>query len=265
MNTKYPFDPSLKNHAIIALGLALWIFLFLFFTEPMDVNEFSDIEKLIYLPLYGLIIAICYLCFMPLQTGLFRKSKSNWKIKHELLFLLSFTLLSMTIARLFYLCIIVPNEPNPYPLWYHTKSIFLPALTVILPILIIGRFAFGKYKNKKLEEQKIEIQGEGNYESLRLLLNDLICIQSSDNYVEVFYLDGNELKKSLIRNSLSKVSIAFPQLLKTHRSFIINPFHFKSWKTEKGKHFLMLSQSIEAPISKTYLVDVKAQLHSTTE
>lgn len=264
MTIKYPFDPSIKHHLLIALGLALWIFLFLYFTEPMDVNEFSSKEKLIYLPLYGLIVAVSYLCFLPFQNWLYKKSQLQWKLAHEFVFLFVFIIISMTFARLLYLYVIVYGEPNPYTLWYHITSIFLPALTVILPILIIGRFAFGKYKDKKLEEQKIEIQGEGNYESLRLLQKDLICIQSSDNYVEVFYLDGTTLKKSLIRNTLSKVSESFPELLRTHRGFIINPFHFQSWKTEKGKHFLNLSQSIEAPISKTYLEDVKAQLHSTT-
>jgi DNA-binding LytR/AlgR family response regulator len=171
----------------------------------------------------------------------------------------------MTFARLFYLYVIVYGEPNPYTLGYHITSVFLTALTVILPILIIGRFAFGKYKDKKLDEQKIEIQGDGNYESLRLLLNYLICIQSSDNYVEVFYLDRNELKKSLIRNTLSKVSDSFSVLLRIHRSLIINPFHFKSWKTEKGKHFLTLAQNIEVPISKTYLENVKVQFNSATD
>jgi len=231
----------------------------------MDVNEFSDQEKLIYLPLYGLITGISYLCFLPFQNWLYKKNRLQWHLIHELLFLLVFVVISMTFARLLYLYVIVYGEPNPYTLGYHITSIFLPALTVILPILSIGRFAFGKYKDKKLEEQKIEIQGEGNYESLRLLMNDLISIQSSDNYVEVFYLDGNELKKILIRNTLSKVADSFPHLLRTHRGFIINPFHFKSWKTEKGKQFLQLSQSIEVPISKTYLEDVKAQLLSTTE
>ncbi|MGB3607078.1 MAG: LytTR family DNA-binding domain-containing protein [Psychroserpens sp.] len=226
----------------------------------MDVSEFSDAEKLIYLPLYGLITGSCYLFFMPLQQMLLKKSGDHWKLKHELVFLLCFVLLSMTVARLFYLFVIVPYEPNPYSLGYHITSIFLPALSVILPILIVGRFAFGKYKDKTLEEQKIEIQGEGNYESLRLLLKDLICIQSSDNYVEVFYLDGTTLKKSLIRNTLSKVSEAFPELLRTHRSFMVNPYHFQSWKTEKGKHLLQLSQSIKIPISKTYLSDVKARI-----
>ncbi|TXE20275.1 LytTR family transcriptional regulator [Psychroserpens burtonensis] len=260
MHKKYPFDPSIKHHILIALGLALWVFLFLYFTEPIDVDQFNTSEKLMYLPIYGLIVAVSYLCFIPFQNWLYKKSQYQWKLSHEIVFLIIFLLVSMAVARLFYLFVIVPNEPYPYTLWYHTKSIFLPALTVILPILIIGRFAFGKYKNKKLEEQKIEIQGEGHYESLRLLLNDLICIQSSDNYVEVFYIDGTMLKKSLIRNTLSKVSNSFPELLRTHRSFVINPFHFKSWKTEKGKHFLLLAQDIEVPISKTYLDNVKENL-----
>ena len=138
-------------------------------------------------------------------------------------------------------------------------------MLTILPIVIIGRFAFGKYKEKKLEEQKIEIQGEGNYESLRLQLHDLISIQSSDNYIEVFYLNGNSLKKTLIRNKLSVIDESFPELLRTHRSFIVNPFHFQSWKTEKGKHFLCLSHQLEVPISKTYLDLVKAELNFATD
>ena len=130
---------------------------------------------------------------------------------------------------MYYLFIIVDWHPNRYDLFYHVKSILLllPAILTILPIIIIGRFAFGKYKDKKIKDQKIEIQGEGNYESLRLLLNDLISIQSSDNYVEVFYLDGNVLKKSLIRNTLSKVADSFPELLRTHHLLKTLKFQFQ--------------------------------------
>ena len=116
-----------------------------------------------------------------------------------------------------------------------------------------------------MEAQKIEIKGEGSYEGLRLILNDVICIQSSDNYIEVFYLSGNQLKKSLIRNKLSIIADEFPELLRTHRSFIINPFHFSQWKTEKGKLFVLLFHHIEVPVSKTYQNEVKTILNSTTE
>jgi DNA-binding LytR/AlgR family response regulator len=150
-------------------------------------------------------------------------------------------------------------------LWYHLKTVLIPAFSTILPIIIFGRFAFGKYKNKQTEAQKIEIKGEGNYEGLRLFLNDVICIQSSDNYVEVFYLSRTELKKSLIRNKLSALADEFPQLLRTHRSYVINPFHFSQWKTTNSKLFVLLSHHIEVPVSRTYQKDVKAVLNSTTE
>ena len=262
---KYPFDSSIKHHIIIALGLALWIFIFLYFTEPLDVNEFGDTEKLIYMPLYGLLGAFCYLLFLPIQNYLYKKNEQHWFVKTELLFFLIFIIVSIVAARLFYLYVIVPGEPYPYTLWYHLTSVIFPALLTILPIVIFGRFAFGKYKNKKIQDQKIEIKGEGNYEGLRILLNDLICIQSSDNYIEVFYISGNDVKKTLIRNKLSKIADDFPELLRTHRSYIINPYHFKQWKTEKGKLFAELSSSIFVPISNTYKNEVKTVLNSTTE
>ena len=265
MNKKYPFDSSIKHHLIIALSLAIWIFVFLYFTEPLDVNEFGDSEKLIYMPLYGLLGAFCYLIFLPLQQYLYLKNDKNWFLKTEILFFLMFVLVSTIMARLFYLYVIVPGEPNPYSLEYHLKKVIIPAFLTILPIIIFGRYAFGKYKNKKMEAQKIEIKGEGSYEGLRLFLNDVICIQSSDNYIEVFYLSGNQLKKSLIRNKLSIIADEFPELLRTHRSFIINPFHFSQWKTEKGKLFVLLFHHIEVPVSKTYQNEVKTILNSTTE
>jgi len=265
LNNKYPFDPSIKHHIIIALGLAIWIFVFLFFTEPLDVHVFSDTEKLIYLPLYGLLGAFCYLLFLPIQYLLFKKNNENWFVKTEIIFFLIFIFIGIVATRLFYLYVIVPGEPFPHDLSYQLKTVILPVFATILPIIIFGLFAFGKYKHKKTEAQKIEIKGEGNYEGLRLLLNDVICIQSSDNYVEVFYQSGNDVKKSLIRNKLSVVADDFPELLRTHRSYIINPYHFLQWKTENSKLFVVLFHHIKVPVSRTYQTDVKAVLNSATE
>ena len=254
----------MKHHGLIALGLAVWIFIFLYFTEPLDVNEFGDKEKLIYLPIYGTIGALLYILILPFQYWLYRKHNTVWKRSSEVLFLTVFVCIAIAALRLFYLQFIVEWHPNAYNFWYHLRAIMLPAIFTILPIVIIGRYAFGKFKGKKVEAQKIEIEGEGNYESLRLLLNDLISIRSSDNYIEVFYNNGNVLKKTLIRNKLSVIEASFPELLRTHRSFIINPFHFQTWKTEKGKHFLALSYNVEVPVSKTYLDAVKTNLNFTT-
>lgn len=265
MKSNYPFDPSLKHHLIIAMSLALWIFIFLYATEPLDLNELTDSEKLIYLPFYGLIGGVCYILLIPLQSVLYRKNDKHWTIISEFMFLLFFFLVVVIFARAFYLYVVVAHEPNPYTFWYHFKALLLPAIITVLPIIIIGRYAFGKYKHKKLEDQKIEIKGEGNYESLRLLLNELVCIQSSDNYIEVSYLSGIHLKKTLIRNTLSEIDKTFPELLRTHRSYIVNPFHIQKLKLHHGKHVLELSHAIEVPISKTYLDAVKSEINFATD
>lgn len=265
MKKNYPFDPKFTHHLLIALGLAIWIFVFLYFTEPLDINEFSDYEKLIFLPAYGVLGSLLYIISLPFQYWLYNRSQKKWSILLEVIFLIVFIVVTIIGLRLFYLYIVVPNERNPYTFLYHLKSIIFPALITILPIVLIGRFGFGKYKQKKLEAQKIEIKGEGNYDCLKLLLDDLICIQSSDNYIEVFYISGTVLKKSLIRNKLSVIDDEFPELLRTHRSFIINPFHFQRWETEKGKISAVLSYDIEVPISKTYQDAVNSELNFATK
>lgn len=265
LHKKYPFDSAIKHHLIIAIGLAIWIFVFLYFTEPLDVNQLHEDEKLLFLSGYGLIGGFCYLLFLPLQYLILHKNDKKWTVLSELLFLLLFSFCTIVIARLYYLYIIMANDRNPYDLWYMLQNIFLPAIVTILPIIIFGRFAFGKYKNKQIEAKKIEIKGEGNYEGLRLFLNDVISIQSSDNYVEVFYVVGKDLKKTLIRNKLSVIADEFPALLRTHRSYLINPYHFLQWKTANSKLFVLLFHHIKVPVSRTYQKEVKAVLNSTTE
>lgn len=262
MKKPYPFDPSFRHHLLIALGLAVWIFVFLYFTEPLDVNEFGDREKLIYLPLYGLVGAFVYLIALLFQKFLQQQS-SGWLLWKEISFLVVFVILGCVVTRMVYLYVIMVGEPNPYTLGYYLRAIYLPASLTILPIVIVGRWAFGKYANKKLQATKLVIPGAGTYEGLRLFENDLICIQSSDNYIEVTYLEGDQLKKHLIRNKLSEIESLFPQLQRTHRSHLLNPLHFREWKVKSGKHSLVLSRDIEIPVSKSFVEATKARLHST--
>lgn len=264
MKINYPFDPLLKHHLLIGLILAVWVFVFLFFTKPLDINELNYTEQLIFLPGYAFLAGLCYILFLPIQYFLYQRNSKNWNIISEILFLLSFTILAILLARGFYLYIVVANEPNPYTFGYMFKTILLPAVVTILPIIIIARFAFGKYHEKKLDDKKIEIKGNGNYEGLKLHFNNIICIQSSDNYIEVLYLVDNNLKKTLIRNKLSVIDSEFDELTRTHRLYLINAFHFQQWKTESGKHFLILNYNIKVPVSKTYLLLVKDVLNLTT-
>ncbi|PHQ28674.1 LytTR family DNA-binding domain-containing protein [Leeuwenhoekiella nanhaiensis] len=264
MNKNYPFDPVLKRHLFIASGLFLWVFLFLFFTEPLDVSELGFEEKLMYLPVYALVAALGYIMLLPLQSWVYAGNDKNWKIGSELLMLLAFSLVGLLSVRLVYLFVVVPYEPNPYTLIYFITHIYLPALLVVLPIVAVGRYGLGRYLEKKQEEQKITIAGSGNYEGFRLEWKQLIMVTSADNYVEVVYTENNQPKKHLIRNTLSAVASDLPQLLKVHRSFLINPDHYKYVNSENGKWELVMIHDLKCTVSKTHLPEVKAALNFAT-
>ena len=262
LQSTYPLDPKLKHHLILALGLAVWIFLFLYLTEPLDVNEFAAKEKLIYLPLYGTLGAIVYLFTLPFQGYIISRS-STWTLGKELLWFGAFCILAFLAVRGFYLYGVMEGHPNSYGLGYFTTHIFLPASLTILPIVLLSRWAFGKYHSKQLDKQKITIPGEGKMEGLRLHWEHIVYLQSADNYVEVYYLDGNTLKTQLLRNTLSNIAGQIPDLLRTHRSYLINPLHFQTWATTSGKALLQLSHGETVPVSKSYLPSVKNALQFT--
>lgn len=265
MNKQYPFDPSFKHHLLIAAGLSVWVFAFLFFTEPLDVNELTDKEKLLYLPIYGLFNAFCYVLTLPFQYWWWKRKQKQWLLSSELLHLVILTVSTFVVSRSVYYYIVMEAHPNAYTIDYFATHIYFPAIATILPIIAIGRWSFGKYKEKKLEDQKIEIQGAGNYEGLRLQLSDLICIQSADNYVEVAYLEEGKIRKQLIRNKLSDVEASRPELVRAHRSFLVNPAHFKQWKTGNRKLIMVLTSNIEVPVSKTYQSVLESSVNSATE
>ncbi len=265
MKKSYPFDPSLKHHLLIALGLVIWVFVFLYFTKPLDVTEFGPREQLIYLPLYGVFASLCYLASLPFQYWLYKRQGQKWSVGSELGQFFFLFVFAFVVVRVVYFYIVMDSNPYSYTILYFFTSIYLPAVLTIFPIVAAGRWSFGKYKEKKLEEQKIEIKGTGNYESLRLALNDLICIQSSDNYVEVTYKEEGDIKKQLIRNKLAAVEAARPELMRAHRSYLINPYHFKQWRTGNRKVNVVLTSDMEVPVSKTYQEAVETAVNSATE
>ncbi|AOW21327.1 LytTR family DNA-binding domain-containing protein [Urechidicola croceus] len=263
MPIKFSLDKNRKHHLWIAIGLGVWVFIFLFLSEPFDINKFSQKEKFVYLPIYGFIQSICYLLILPYQEVILKKQNS-WLLKNELFLLLLLSIIGSIINFFFYKYIIVNNEPHTYEFIHYQKFVYLPALTIILPFVFISRYILGKFSDKSTFENKITIQGDGQYDFIHLNSDDLLFIQSSDNYIEINYLEKSGIKKKLIRGKLSDVSNKFPKLLKTHRSYLINPIHFKQLKIENKKHFLDLGYGDLIPVSRALQSEVKSQLQLTT-
>ncbi len=70
----------------------------------------------------------------------------------------------------------------------------------------------------------IELVAENGKDQISVSLHDLLFIESSDNYSTVHFIRNGKPDKELIRGSLSRwqTQIAVPQVVRCHRSYIVN-------------------------------------------
>lgn len=91
-------------------------------------------------------------------------------------------------------------------------------------------------------------------------LNDIVYLESADNYVIVHYLNKDRMAKFLLRNSLKAMEKSFSGdgLIRCHRSYIVNFEHVKLMRRGSQQVVLELDVSDvdDIPISKTYYQQV---------
>ena len=89
---------------------------------------------------------------------------------------------------------------------------------------------------------------------------DIVYLESADNYVSIHYQDKGKTIKFMLRNSLKNLEelLKHRNIIRTHRSYMVNFDKVKLIRKEKdGLHFeLDVEEKIDLPISKTYMTEV---------
>ena len=149
------------------------------------------------------------------------------------------------------------------------------ALILLIPYLI--SVLFFEWQEKKISLEKlikqisykarfIHFKDEKGILRLTLKANDLIFLESSDNYVVIHYESDGKMKSELIRNTLKQFEKdleEFP-LLRCHRSYMVNMNRVKMMKREKGTVQLLMDRMEQhaIPVSKSYSENVSNMLSS---
>lgn len=233
---------SFKPNLIIALLIGGWLFLFIILIKPFQLEPLTDSRFMTIAIGYSVIAVLSYLIIIPIQQKIFIKF-SRWNLKLEIALLLLFYLLSLIPSYLYHKS---DFTKGLYNLQEFITNIFIPSTIILTPLIIFARINLIRVVDKG--EDYLIIKGTYKLDYIRIKPANLVCVSSSKNYVDVYYLDNDTLTKKMIRTSLKKIENDIPSLIRVHRSHLINPNHFRSWKNNKT---LSLTQ-IEIPISKNY-------------
>lgn len=143
-------------------------------------------------------------------------------------------------------------------LWMACTLLFL--LTYI-PFSLYGRYAYfhSLVGINPSGESEVTLFGEGK-ETLSLSLDHVICIQSDDNYVDLYLADDEEPGKKLVfrctLKSLEDQLAEYPQFVRAHRSVLINLKYVVAQNAPnqsiKNVNVVFNRFSMSVPLSKSY-------------
>jgi hypothetical protein len=144
------------------------------------------------------------------------------------------------------------------------------SLVLLLPYTVLWLYLAYKEKTKQLEE--ISQSGKSNKHKtdrmvpfrddkgklkISIILDDILYLESSDNYVLIYYVSNNKISKYMIRNTLKNLEVKLLDqgFIRCHRSYLVNFVKVKLLKREKEGLFIELNSEpqLVLPVSKTYV------------
>ncbi len=233
---------SIKHNLIIGLLFSLWIFIFAFIIKPFDDGTINFQSWLLISFGFSVLAFVCYAVLTFVQKSVYKRiSKWNLTLETGSIFFFYFIYLIGIFA--YYKS---PILKGGYNFSEFFSIIFIKVALILTPVIILAR----RYLIKliPIKDGVLLFKGENRLDILKIKKADLVCISNAQNYVEIFYLENDNLRSKLIRSSLKKVQDDFGFLIQIHRSHLINPIHFKSWR---NANTIILTQ-IELPVSKNY-------------
>lgn len=281
MNAKIPAYLYEKNNIVqLVLLTALFALLFINIFQPFGSRDwYPNVSDFKYFFFSSLIILTGMLVVVISRWLMFRFSK-----KHDIVYWQYFVWIFaeiLTMALFFSLFIYFVIEQGEGAEELGKKRDFLEILkqsaqntacVLLLPYAILWLYFAFKEKNKLLEQldtnqqQELETHtkktliafpDEKGEMRISLMLDNLLYIESADNYVTIHYLNKSKLSHYLLRNSLKWIEENLTQetaLVRCHRSYIVNLDNVKVLQKTKNGIFLELDtlNTPDIPVSKTY-------------
>lgn len=270
-----PFIYKKKNQITMVLFVPLFALAFILIYRPLDFNLLD--EKI--LPWLNIspalknhLLSFCIVLIGMAVAAISRAIMAAYTKKHAISYLtyIVWVSLEIVIMTLIYTIVSVftADVQDPTSIFYNTliKTILIlliPYMMTYIYFIWQERVKELKSIRKRLEENEntlqkayIQVFDEKGKMQLSVRRENLAVIESADNYVCVWYLNGDAIKKVMVRTTLKQVAeqLSTTNILRCHRSYMINLDRVKVLRREKEGIFVEfgIEGLPDIPISKTY-------------
>jgi DNA-binding LytR/AlgR family response regulator len=269
----------LNEELKLFLSISFGVYLFVLFYQPFPIDIFDFNNKLIFVAGLG---AIVFVFMVLVRVGYPWFLQMNELRKREPAFpsyigaFIIFVLCS--VAFPFYLHFVGGLIISFFVMIKIMIICLAPAVSLRLndmiqglriqnEALIIEKKIIQKQLEKYEEDylnKSIEFISESRNENLNLLIADVAFIKSADNYVEIAYMEGSELRKKLLRNTLKNIEQQikpYSNFIRCHRICIVNLHFIEKLNTNYNNHWLTIKGFNEQiPVSRQYMLKLREAL-----
>lgn len=276
VNHKYPAPRPGTRSFIVAILFGFFIGLFLLFFEPFDINLSKNENKVFQLIFFGCITTIVLLIFLIilplLPTRIF--SDENWKVKHQVIFYLIILFVIATFNGIY------TNYINSLPFswsnywWIISRTFVLGGIPISFLTLLDYQHKAKSNRNQAHDIQNIknafipksnetahQISTDLKSETISFREDDFIYAKAVGNYIDMFYLVENTLKRVTYRITLSSFEVQLGEsssLVRCHRSYLVNLKKVVNITgNAQGLKLELKNQSEIIPVSRKYIPIVR--------
>ncbi|MBD2754615.1 LytR/AlgR family response regulator transcription factor [Spirosoma validum] len=287
--TNNAFLPALRRALVIGLFIGLFLVVF----QPFGLNNWETSNKLFKLLGFGAVTFVITAFHFAFWPKLFPRqfSEENWTVGREILFI-SVNVLVIAVANRFYLEWLLGPGENGGLGWIGmiVVTFLIGAFPITGLVLLSYIRRLRKYSQAAAElpvatpvhgvpttESKLAMDGDKASDSTLTLVADndkdrlifpadeLLYIESSDNYSTVVYRKNGQLVKPLVRSSLSRLEkqIAQPHIVRCHRSYVVNLNRVERVTgNAQGYKLHLMDGQIQLPVARQYNETLVAELKS---
>jgi hypothetical protein len=278
LNKPYPFSTDLRLSLRLASGIAIGVFLFILFFQPLELDPTDTNSYILTIAGFaGITFLVISLMKIIVPWALRGRLRIDlWDIKKEIVLLLSIWILN-SVAFPFYLAYV---GHVPMTMYLEFKIVLICLVSPVV-IILVNKIHLQKdslqetqQTIKELEEQSgssrsekkqmLELNSDNRTEKLVLEPQDLILVRSAENYVEIIFRENQAINRKLLRSTMMAIEDqlrSFPNLVRCHRTCIINAVPgVKMHRTVQGIKLRIPGYDEEVPVSRQYLMGVRAIL-----
>lgn len=269
----------------MVLFVPLFCMAFIFLYQPGD---FNDIDERFYFgrditkdTAWHIVITLMVIIGM-ITSAISRLMMNLYTHKHQLSIVGYIVWVAGEIVAMSLIYTDVACLTSEKPFFEIYEATFLKTVrTLTIPYVICYVYFIWKEKARQYHNMKrmleeddvaqkkayIQIFDEKGKMQLSVRRENLLFMEAADNYVNVWYINNNTPKKMMIRSTMKKIQLQMEgtNVLRCHRSYMINLDHVKVLRREKEGIFLEMGIETvpDIPLSKTYSESITRWLMST--